>query len=410
MAAGSKKPVEGIPTPADLPPDYWQHILESLEEGVVVLDQEGQITFFNPAAEQLTGLSCSQVRRRPYTHVFATNPWVIEVVRRSFASGYSRTAGEGELCHRSQRPLPVRLTCSPVFNGGSTPTGLTLVLHDLSHQKELAEEAQQEDRFTDLGVVAAGLAHEIRNPLAGIRGAAQLLQGRVSGDRAALEYTTVMIREIDRLSRLLEQLLQLAASPPPEFRPVNVHKILTDVLLLEQETAGGVQIRTHFDPSLPEILGDEAQLAQVFRNLIKNSLQALAGQRGGILRITTRMATDFHIVRSLLARPALLAGESVPSPRGAASQGAPPTERKPPRSAARRGRFLSIDFADNGPGIPPEHLPRLFTPFFTTKSQGTGLGLAVSQRIVTQHGGRIRVESAPGQGTLFHVHLPVTPL
>ncbi|MCS6925593.1 MAG: ATP-binding protein, partial [Candidatus Binatia bacterium] len=245
----------------------------------------------------------------------------------------------------------------------------------------------------------------IKNPLAGIRGAAQLLQNRVGNDHSALEYTTVMIQEIDRLSHLLEQLLQLSAGPPPELLPVNVHKVLTDVLLLEQETAGGVQIQTHFDPSLPEILGDEAQLAQVFRNLIKNSLQALAGQRGGLLRISTRMATDFHLVRSLLASPSSLAEDGRPGLKRTVLQKG--SEPKTARLATRHGRFLVIDFADNGPGIAPEHLPRLFTPFFTTKNQGTGLGLAISQRIITQHGGRIRVESSLGQGALFHVYLPV---
>jgi two-component system nitrogen regulation sensor histidine kinase GlnL len=191
-----------------------------------------------------------------------------------------------------------------------------------------------------------------------------------------------MIREIDRLSELLGQLLQLAAGPRLELQQVNVHKVLTEVLLLEREAApSGVKILTQFDPSLPGVSGDEAQLAQVFRNLIKNGLQALAGCRGGMLTISTRMATDFHLVR---------------------------LKEQTGRKAARRGRFLSIDFADNGPGIAPERLPQLFTPFFTSKSRGTGLGLAVSQRIVAQHGGTIRVESTPGQGALFHVYLPVT--
>jgi two-component system nitrogen regulation sensor histidine kinase GlnL len=232
-----------------------------------------------------------------------------------------------------------------------------------------------------LGVVASGLAHEIKNPLAGIRGAAQLLQGRVRQDSSAVEYTTVMIREIDRLSGLLEQLLKLSAPPPLEARRVNVHKILTEVLLLERETLSPHQrIHTRFDPSLPEVLGDEAQLAQVFRNLIKNALQALVGRRGGELTITTRMATNFHLLRS---------------------------ETQHANGASRKGRVLAIDFADNGSGITPEHLSRLFTPFFTTKTKGTGLGLAVSQKIVAQHGGTIRAESDPGQGTVFHVYLPV---
>ncbi|MBI3301255.1 MAG: hypothetical protein HYZ72_04150 [Deltaproteobacteria bacterium] len=252
-----------------------------------------------------------------------------------------------------------------------------LVINDLSQQKELEENVRRTDHLAHLGMVAAGLAHEIKNPLAGIRGAAQLLQGKFIADSQAHDYTKVMIREIDRLNALLERLLQLTALPRLERRPTNIHKVLTDVLLLEKETAPrNVAILTRFDPSLPEVLGDETQLTQVFRNLIKNALQALTNRPVATLTLTTRMETDFHILY--------------------------------PRN--RRGRLLSIDIEDNGPGIAPEHLPLLFTPLFTTKSGGAGLGLALSQRIITEHGGTIRVESEPGRGAVFRVILPiVTP-
>jgi two-component system nitrogen regulation sensor histidine kinase GlnL len=365
----------------DFPSDSWEHILASLEEGITIIDQEGRIAYLNQTAEQLTCFSSAQTRGRPYTEIFAANPWIIEIIQRTVSSGYSRMAGEGELQGRLQRSSPVRLTCSPILNGKGAYLGLILVLHDLSYQKELAETALREDRLTHLGVLAAGLAHEIKNPLAGIRGAAQLLQGRGHDNPSVVEYTKVMIREIDRLSGLLEQLLGLSTPPSLDMRPVNVHKILTEVLLLERETMSPQQrIQTQFDPSLPDVQGDEAQLAQVFRNLIKNALQALAGQRGGELSIVTRMATNFHLLRS--AAPGV-------------------------QKAARRSHFLTIDFADNGSGIAPEHLPQLFTPFFTTKTKGTGLGLFVSQKIFAQHGGAIQVESDPGQGTVFHIYLPV---
>lgn len=385
MTLQAKRPIGKPITSTDFPSDYWEHILASLEEGLIIIDQAERIVFFNPTAEYLTGLSHGQVRHQPYPQAFGANSWVLEIIQRTLVSGDSRTAGEGDLQSRSRRSTPVRLTCSPIFNGGNTRLGLILVLHDLSHQRELVEEVQREDRFAQLSVVAAGLAHEIKNPLAGIRGAAQLLQGRTAGsDPSAAEYATVMIREIDRLGNLLEQLLRLSALPRLEFQPVNVHKVLTDVLLLERETApAGIKILTHFDPSLPEVLGDEAQLAQVCRNLVKNGLQALAGRRGGKFGVSTRMVTDFHLLRS---------------------------EEKGRHGSVRRGRFLVIDFADNGPGIAADYLPRLFTPFFTTKSHGTGLGLAVSQRIVVQHGGTIRAESVRGQGAIFHVYLPVAPL
>ena len=381
MAVRTKKRPNLQDGKSNFPSDSWEHILASLEEGIAIIDQRNRIAYLNQTAEQLTGLSSSQIHGRPYPEIFSANPWIIAIIQRTITSGYSRMAGEGELQGRFPRPIPVRLTCSPILNGKGAYLGLILVLHDLSYQKELAETAQREDRLTQLSVVAAGLAHEIKNPLAGIRGAAQLLQGRVRDNPSAVEYTQVMIREVDRLNGLLEQLLGLSTPPSLDIRPVNVHKILTEVLLLEQETVSPHQrIHTHFDPSLPNVLGDEAQLAQVFRNLIKNAIQAIADQRGGELSIVTRMATNFHLLRS-------------------ETQGA--------HGATRRSRFLTVDFADNGSGIDPEHLPKLFTPFFTTKTKGTGVGLSISQRIVAQHGGAIQVESAPGQGTVFHVYLPV---
>src|SRR5262245_8484330 len=212
-----------VPALAEFPADSWEHILASVEEGIIIIDQEERIAFFNPAAEHLTGFSLSQVWHLLYAEVFAANPWVTEIVRRTLVSGHSRTAGEGDIQSRTRRTKPVRLTCSPIFAGGDTRQGLILVLHDLSHQRELAEEVQREDRLAHLGLVAAGLAHEIKNPLAGIRGAAQLLQGRVSADRSAVEYTAVMIREIDSLSDILGQILQLVAGLGVEMIQVIVY-------------------------------------------------------------------------------------------------------------------------------------------------------------------------------------------
>jgi len=410
VAVRTKHTPDVAPLPAQFPSDYWEHILGSLEEGVFILDQEHRLTFVNTAAEQLTGLSATHVRHRPYTEVFASNPWIVTIIKRMLVSGHSPTAGEGNLQNRSLRATPVRLTCSPILTNEGRFLGLVAVLHNLSHQKELAQDEQQTTRLAQLSVIAAGLAHEIRNPLAGIRGATQLLQGRIKDDTSAFEYTTVMLREIDRLSNLLEQLLQL--SPHARFTPqsMNVHKVLTDVLLLERGTTPkGVKIITQFDPSLPDVEGDETQLAQVFRNIIKNGLQALQGVRGGILTVTTRIATDFHILRSataplpVLGPPLSTPIESKPRTRRTTVS---PNASDPPQSI-RMARFLSVDVSDNGSGIAPEHLGQLFTPFFTTKSGGTGLGLAISQRIVVQHGGLIRVDSEAGHGTTFHIYLPV---
>ena len=409
----TKKNATSVRPPADFPTNYWEPILSSVEEGILVIDQTHAVRFVNAAAEQLIGLSHAQTLGRSYLEAFALNPWVVEIVQRTEVLGSRSTAGEGELQTRFLRPIPVRLTCSPIITSEGTSLGLILVLHDLSHQKERQKEEQDATHLGQLGVIAAGLAHEIKNPLAGIRGATQLLQRKIHHDPSTFAYTTVMLREIDRLSALLQQLLQLSPTPALARRPHNVHKILAEVLLLERETAPkGVKIVQQFDPSLPDILGDESQLMQVFRNMVKNGLQALADIRGGVLTIATRMATDFHILRShdLVSSDPMqfIAGAPTSSvtPRREAQTQVSPVTSIP---ASRPLRLLVVAFSDNGPGIAPDHLPHLFTPFFTTKTHGTGLGLAISQRIILHHGGTIRVESIPGHNTIFSVYLPVAP-
>jgi two-component system nitrogen regulation sensor histidine kinase GlnL len=190
-----------------------------------------------------------------------------------------------------------------------------------------------------------------------------------------MRFTALITREVDRVSGLLEQLLELTRPPRLRLAAVNVHRVLNEVLTLQRAAVSAddaaLTIRLVFDPSLPEIWADEAQLHQVFLNLIKNALEAMG--RAGVLTITTRIVTDFHV-----------------------------------RHAARdRGQFLSVEIEDSGPGIAPEDCERVFTPFFTTKSNGTGLGLAVTEHLVAQHGGTIDIESELGRGTRIRVRLPV---
>jgi two-component system nitrogen regulation sensor histidine kinase GlnL len=360
---------------------HWADILSSMDEGVVILDAQGRLMFFNGAAQQLGGLTAEQSRAVHYSQAFKANPWVIDMIDSTLRSTTGRASGEGELV--GWRPpglpaaTPVRLVTSPILDAAGTLQGIVLLMHDVSRRREIEEEVREADRLSHLGLVAAGLAHEIRNPLAGIRGAVQLLATAVApADARAADYVRAVLGEIDRLEALLERLLELGSPPPgASRRPLNIHKVLSEVLLLEREAAApGVVVETRFDPSLPAVLGNEAQLSQVFRNLIKNAFQALAETPRARLVVSTRMVTDFHVLHS---------------------------------RRRRRDRFLSVEVEDNGPGIAPEHLPVLFTPFFTTKSNGKGLGLAVSRSLVVQHGGTIRVESEPGKGTLFRVTLPI---
>jgi len=351
----------------------WENILTSLEEGVVVTDLQGRISFFNQSAEVLTELPVSLALGQPYASVFAKSPWLVDMVRMSEPPGQTGSRGEGDLARPRGRHVAVNLTVSPLQDRYDQFLGTIILLRDLTHRKELEEDLKRADRLALLGTLAAGLAHEIKNPLAGIKGAAQLLTRKVKDDAGLREYADIVVNEVNRVDVLIDQLLDLSRPSKIDLEPLNIHELLDQVLLLEKEDAAGtgVEIRKNFDPSLPAIRGDRPRLMQVFLNLVKNAFQAMSGR--GALTVTTRIETDFHI-----------------------------------REQGReRGKFIRVDIEDNGPGIKDEDLPHIFSPFFSTKSGGTGLGLAICYRIINEHGGLIRVESRAGAGACFKVSLLV---
>ncbi len=351
----------------------WEQILGNLEDGVVTVDPDGKIVFINEAAEVLMETSAAQTLRGPAELLFRREPWLWELIQKSRPPRQESARGEGDLITRSGRKLPVSVTVSPLRDYDGKFLGTILLLRDIKHRIELEEDLKRADRLAMLGTLAAGLAHEIRNPLGGIRGAAQLLRRSVDADSSLRECTDIMIREVDRVNKLIGQLLDLSHPPQLMLAPVNIHEILDDVLLLERSTAEErkVTIKKRFDPSLPPIRGDRAQLTQVFLNLVKNAFQAM--DKPGSLAIVTRLETDYHV----------------------REQG------------TGRNRFIWVEISDEGAGIREEDLPRIFAPFFTTKNSGTGLGLAICYGIIKEHGGIIRVESSEGKGTTVRVSLLV---
>ena len=351
----------------------WEQILTNLEDGVITIDQEGKIVFFNEAAEALTETSSVRASQRTLDQLFRREPWLINLVKKTQPPRQESARGEGDFVTRWGRKTPVSLTVSPLQDRQGRYLGSILLLRDITHRKELEEDLKRADRLALMGTLAAGLAHEVRNPLGGIKGAAQMLRRSIDDNSALRNYTDIMIREVDRVNQLIEQLLDLSRPAQLTLAPVNIHQVLEDVLLLEAQTQGekSVAIRKHFDPSLPPIRGDRAQLTQVFLNLVKNAFQSM--ERTGALTLTTRLETDFHIQEQ----------------------------------GTGRNRFIWVDIADEGAGIKEEDLPHIFSPFFTTKNSGTGLGLSICYRIIKEHGGLIRVYSTEGKGTTFKVSLVV---
>lgn len=352
---------------------YAEDVLASLGDGLILLDTAGRVVFMSPGAEDLTAVSAKHASGKTAIQVFAAHHWLAERITAFMHGEGRRVTDSGELAAPFGRRAMVRLTISPVIDRDGTTVGSMMLLHDVVATRSLTETGERGSRVGELAAVAAGLAHEIKNPLGGIKGAAQLLADTLASDPEGLRFTALITREVDRVSALLEQLLELTRPPRLRLGAVNIHKLLQEVLTLERAAAAdALTLRCNFDPSLPDVWADEAQIRQVFLNLVKNALEAM--DRKGTLTITTRMETDFHV---------RAAGQD------------------------RSRKYLSVDVEDSGPGIEPEDYERIFTPFFTTKNKGTGLGLAVSHRLVTQHGGLLRVESEPGRWTRFRVSLPV---
>jgi two-component system nitrogen regulation sensor histidine kinase GlnL len=361
------------PKKSPTPQISWEQILNNVEDGVIAVDQNGAIVFFNEAAEVLTEVSSAQALREPFARLFKREPWLIEIARKTCPPRQESARGEGDLLTRWGRKAPVAVSASPLRNQEGLFQGTILLLRDIKHRKELEEDLKRADGLAMTGTLAAGLAHEIRNPLGGIKGAAQLLRRSLAADSSLRDYTDIMIREVNRVNLLIEQLLDLSRPSELSLMPVNIHEILDDVLLLESHDKSGKQleVKKRFDPSLPPIRGDRPRLTQVFLNLVKNAFQAM--ESGGALTITTRLETDYHI----------------------REQG------------SGRNRFIWVDVTDQGGGIRDGDLPHIFSPFFTTKNNGTGLGLAICYRIIKEHGGLVRVESAEGKGSTFKVALLV---
>jgi len=356
----------------------WETVLSSIGDAVIIVDAQGLITLFNPAAEQLLGRAQARVLERPCTEVFHATPTVGEMVERTFATGQAQARTE-ELRGRRGGAIPVRLHTSAIWDhDGGGIRGTVLTIHDLSYQRALEEDARRTERLARLGTLVAGLAHEVKNPLGGIKGAAQLLAMRLKDRPDVAEYTDVIVRETNRLSRLDDELLMVGSPRPPELSTLNIHRVIGDVLALMKPEldATGITLRTEFDPSLPDTRGDSSQLTQVLLNLVKNAIEAMRGlprEGGHTLRILTRMETDFHLVRR--------------------------------RDVS--GKFLRVEIADSGPGVSAPVRERLFEPFYSTKPRGTGLGLAICQRIVAAHGGSIRLENGPQGGAVCTLNFPL---
>lgn len=324
-------------------------ILESIDSGVLTLALSSQITTINRAAQTLLGSLDGSA---------AELPSLIRDYVEAGAHGYQQVTIAGRM---------LGLHGSALVGAAGEPIGTVLVLDDLTERRALEEQVQRAHRLAALGRLAGGLAHEIRNPLAITRAAAQMLQREIGEQPTLGEYTQVIQTEIDRVDRLVEQLLAYARPFPLQRAPVAIGDVIARTVALTRAYAAQhrVELTVALAADLPLVNGDAELLHQALVNLLLNGMHATSP--GGIM--------------------------SVQAETTGAGSGAP--------------AMVALTVRDTGQGIAPADLPHIFDPFYTTRADGTGLGLSIVQQIIHEHGGRIEVQSQVARGTSFILHLPM---
>jgi two-component system nitrogen regulation sensor histidine kinase GlnL len=349
-------------------------VLEAILAGVVIVDHEGRVEELNSTACRMLAHSPESVLGAPVETLVAPDHAISRLARQVLETGVGMSEIDRRVAPRGAPPVTVDVAGSPLFDEAGTPDGVVLVLRDRSAHRRLERLEAERERFAALGRIAAGIAHEIKNPLGGIRGAGELLVRRAEDDKTR-ETAELVVREAARITSLVDDFMVFARGDRLRLVPVNVHRVLDGVLdlLAHDRLSEGVEFVRAYDPSIPDLLADADRLTQVFLNLARNALQAMEN-KGGTLTVHTRMTLDHRIVLDP-GSPAV------------------PT--------------LAVRIEDTGEGMDEESLHQARTPFFTTRSGGTGLGLAVAEYWVSQHQGSLHLESRPGRGTTVRVTLPL---
>ncbi len=345
-------------------------LLDALPHPVLLIKDDGRIVEANSAAETFFQASTNTLRRHPLAYfVPFGSPLLslIDQVRDRGAAVSEYRVDIGTPRNGGERVVDIYATPSPDDAGG-----VVLVLQERSMADKIDRQLMHRGAARSVTGLAAMLAHEIKNPLSGIRGAAQLLEASVEGDDRAL--TRLICDEADRIVKLVDRMEVFSDERPIAREPVNIHVVLDHVRRLAGSGfASAIRISDEYDPSLPPVLANRDQLVQVFLNLVKNAAEAIGEAPDGEIVLTTAFKPGFRI--------------SVPG------------------SSSKVTLPLEFCVRDNGPGVPEELIPHLFDPFVTTKANGSGLGLALVAKIIRDHGGVIECESQPRR-TVFRVLMP----
>ncbi|GAB6932002.1 hypothetical protein JCM14719A_03550 [Calditerricola satsumensis] len=355
---------DASPTQISLPETFFRRLVFDINLGIVLINRDGRIVEVSQMACEIFGLAKHQLINAKVDDVLADLPEEHRILRRTLLEGvkvrnYAITWNNG-----IQR-YELLIDSDTVRDEQGNAIGAYLVFKDVTNLRSLEEQIQRHDRLAMIGQIAAGTAHEIRNPLTSIKGFVQMLRHSLEekGLQKEKQFTEIMLNELNRINALVSELLLLSKPRDVQYQLVDLNHVLAEIMPIVRSEAllHGIEVVEHLDGNLPMVIGDSELLKQVFLNICKNGIEAMGNE--GTLTISYRID--------------------------------------------EKEKTVSIDIHDTGPGIPPYVLDKIFDPFFTTKENGTGLGLPVCQRIIHDIGGAIRV-STKGYGTTFHIIISIS--
>ncbi|OAI18511.1 PAS domain-containing sensor histidine kinase [Methylomonas koyamae] len=340
-------------------------ILDHLNEAILLFDKDLRLIYINPAGEMLLADSAKHLLGHTAHKLFKTahSSLFNELLPRLYM--LEPLVDRELILERLNQSITVNLSATPLLEDGEL-SEILIELQQVDRHLRITKEEQLLAQQNTSRMLVRGLAHEIKNPLGGLRGAAQLLDLELQ-DPELKEYTQIIIAESDRLQDLMDKML--GPNKPANKSLLNIHEVLERVRhLVAVESTKGIVLQTNYDPSIPEIFADKNQLIQALLNIVRNAVQAL--QNDGRITIKTRVQRHMTIGRK------------------------------------RYRLTVKIDIIDNGPGIKPELMGQIFYPMITGRAEGTGLGLSIAQSLINQHNGLIECESEPGH-TVFSIYLPL---
>jgi PAS domain S-box-containing protein len=350
--------------------NFTESIIQSIGSGIIITEMNDTITYINRAGERMLGYSKKELLGKPFS-IFGLKEK--QSVIPSFLNNPDDldTRKEGWMKKKDHTEFPVGFTINNHLSVRGEKIGKIVVFRDLTNVYKIQEEILRMDRLVSLGKLASGIAHELRNPLAGIKTTAQALGEEMSGDDSRREYLYRITKEIDRLNDLLKTFFSFAKPQNLNLAHCHIKDIINEIIpfLIKEIADKGIRFIETYHPQLPKIKVDKTQMHQVFLNLFLNAIQAMPN--GGELKIE--------------------ANPMISDPLKGSKQ-----------------NFIRVVISDTGRGIPSQIVHKIFDPFFTTKPKGIGLGLSITYQIIKKHGGTIKVDSEWEKGTSFIINLPET--